>query len=92
MSYKVTPWYPGNVKPMPDRPGVYQRKVGGKQSRNRGIAYAYWSGVQWSLYSYSITQAAREHVVSGLQARYPWRGVVFDDRMSRTRPETLGDW
>ena len=92
MTYTVTPWINGTQKPLPDRPGLYQRKVSGKRTRNRGIAWARWDGSEWRLFSYSPIEAMNKLVRSYCQNGYPWRGVVFDDRMSRTRPETLGDW
>ncbi len=38
---KMTPWYPGTVKPVRD--GYYQRRLNGKFL----LYKAYWDGVSW---------------------------------------------
>ena len=58
---KLTPWYPGTVKPV--RKGWYQRKY-----RHFGPSMCYWDGKKFSAleyrHDYSFTQ------------NLPWRGVA----------------
>lgn len=85
MTYKCTPWIPGNIAPMPDRPGLYQRKVGGE--RNRGIAWAFWNGNRWGSFGYIQAHAISTNCASPVQMDgpflYPWRGIIQTDPNAR---------
>ena len=72
---KLTPWLPGNTQPLPDRPGLYQRRVCDSSSRNRGVAWARWDGARWRCFHYTKTRALNTNGVSPFQNFYPWRGV-----------------
>ncbi len=69
---KVTPWFPGTVKPV--HPGVYQRML------NVEIVYAYFGGKNWYVSSPSYEQARingkNADRVSAVQTSSQWRGVL----------------
>ena len=71
---KLTPWYPGNVKPV--RVGIYERDFTGKYYEP--VGYTKWTGEHWTA-SYDDLKTARlcfkyEHDEGRWQS-LPWRGV-----------------
>ena len=70
---KLTPWYPGDVKPV--RVGVYQRDYSGTTFSCHRSQYCYWNGRHWGMYGTTVSSAKRwSYAVSGWQV-LPWRGV-----------------
>lgn len=87
---KLSPWFPGETSPLPDRPGIYQREVGRRlRTRNNGVVWAWWDGKLWHLYAYTKCEAAdigaRKHP-SPRQTDYPWRGVSTDNDPFQRHP------
>jgi hypothetical protein len=68
MAAKLTPWFPGSVKPA--RGGVYEREWGAH------TGYALWNGV-WFMSCRTPEIAVYQYVVSSEQRR-PWRGLASD--------------
>lgn len=68
---KLTPWFPGDVKPV--RPGVYQQLSGNRDE----FGYQRWDGRRWCLWCRKADDAARSRLVaaSGFQ-NDPWRGLA----------------
>lgn len=68
---KLTPWFPGNVKPA--RPGVYQQYSGtGKE-----LGYQFWDGSHWHLWFETADQAAANREVASFALQEdPWRGLT----------------
>lgn len=70
---KLTPWFPGHIKPV--RKGVYQQFCGdGKK-----IGYQYWNGKYWLSWFSSVEIAANaktQHVVSQCFQNDKWRGIL----------------
>lgn len=66
----LTPWFPGDVKPV--RKGVYQRRAG-----FLGV-YSYWNGRFWCLGDNSPFGAKDSFAIShASQAQSkPWRGLA----------------
>lgn len=68
---KLTPWYPGTVKPV--RSGVYQRLY---DNGDGSIAkYCYWTGARWKTWHDTPHLAMLVEAISLFQ-ELPWRGVV----------------
>ena len=65
---KLTPWFPGTVKPV--RAGVYERQYFREQLETR---YSYWNGEEWLVWGRTPNMAKEESRISGLQ-NLPWRG------------------
>ena len=66
---KLTPWYPGHIKPVRD--GVYQTKNDGS------IGYQRFEHGLWYGFSYDAADAARsEWVVDKRFQNDTWRGVA----------------
>lgn len=70
MSLKLTPWYPGHIKPV--RPGVYQQMCG----HNRDLGYQRWDGKAWSRWAYTAEEVA--NLSCFLDCNDPWRGLAED--------------
>lgn len=66
---KLTPWFPGDVKPV--REGVYERFWCEGDSPN----YSYWNGSSWGLLTDTPTQARRNMRHVSAWQDMPWRGV-----------------
>lgn len=71
MTAKLTPWFPGDVKPV--RPGVYLRELGGEPY------YSRWDGFSWKFSQKTIRMAAREKQTS-LNQGTPWRGLAKEPK------------
>lgn len=70
---KLTPWYPGHIKPV--RKGVYQLWSGTRDK----IGYQYWDGAFWrSWYSTPETAfSARNSLAAGAMFQNDeWRGIA----------------
>ena len=67
---KLTPWYPGTVKPVRD--GIYQRKS--NRADPREIYYAKFSRGRWLGGYLNLQNALVCKWGSGTQSA-PWRGV-----------------
>lgn len=70
---KLTPWFPGSVKPV--RVGVYERDY------DRGYpVYSRWDGKHW-LWTYdSSRQAAIEQGKLSPFQNIPWRGLAEEHK------------
>lgn len=69
MSKKLTPWFPGDVKPV--RAGYYERDWDGDGNRF-GLLSDYWDGRAWrNVYRHQVMAQAR-HSTQNL----PWRGLA----------------
>lgn len=67
---KLTPWFPGTVKPV--RKGVYQQKNG-----VGSLGYQYWDGKFWHGWSSTVYGAQRDnHIAAEYYQNDPWRGVA----------------
>lgn len=75
MSEKLTPWFPGNVKPV--RAGIYQQLSGfGKE-----IGYQRWDGKQWSVWCFSKEAAeSTTSVAANFFQNDPWRGLAKEPK------------
>lgn len=64
---KLTPWYPGNIKPV--RSGVYERDYG---------KYSYWNARkgQWGAWGAFISIAEKNSDVESSLQHQPWRGLA----------------
>jgi len=71
---KLTPWYPGDVKPV--RPGIYQRLLG-----SSAFYACFTSKGYWTLGHVSLPEAIYLATVcpSGFQNR-PWRGLAEEPK------------
>lgn len=66
---RLTPWYPGDVKPV--REGVYER-------RRIGVGtpyYSYWNGRWWGLLCITPTTARHNSRHTSIVQNREWRGV-----------------
>ena len=72
MSEKLTPWFPGDVKPV--YPGPYQQKCG----FGRDIGYQFWDGNTWFSWRRTINQAMKEYEAGykSCTQNDPWRGLT----------------
>lgn len=68
---KLTPWFPGAIKPV--RPGVYQQKSGGGHM----VGYQRWDGMRWFLWIEDPDGAANQ-TFSAADGRQndDWRGLA----------------
>jgi hypothetical protein len=68
---KLTPWYHGDQKPMPDRVGVYERKY------SYPYPYYWWDGEKFGTSYESIEKCATMKMRYGpaIWQDLPWRGV-----------------
>ena len=67
---KLTPWFPGTVKPV--RVGVYERQYSLMRSER---LYCHWDGKYWYAWAMTPKQAEKAYTLSALQ-NLPWRGVL----------------
>lgn len=77
---KVTPWFPGAVKPA--RKGVYQRDYIDDVRLIDDIRFNYWDGRNWRWPARSAELAADFNegwLKSGFQS-LPWRGLASDPK------------
>ena len=73
---KLTEWFDGSVKPA--RPGVYQKDIA-------GVAYAYWNGNFWGMFTGSSSFYTPRDALKGANSRSidqtaRWRGLAEDPR------------
>lgn len=69
---KLTPWYPGNVKPV--RVGVYERDYPGE-----GIYFCKWNGKRWHAGNKKLKLAKKVPIPSFSQS-LPWRGIAKEQK------------
>lgn len=73
---KLTPWFPGNVKPV--RKGVYERDWldGGPQW------FSYWDGKNWCFGDETAEGAkyAANMLHTSAHTNFPWRGLAQDPK------------
>jgi hypothetical protein len=62
--------FPGHVTPLPERPGVYEREIGGHWR------YAYWSGHAWYQSALTVEMAAAAKNPAGTTSNNRWRGLA----------------
>lgn len=70
---KLTPWYPGNVKPV--RVGVYERKY---PSFFLPV-FCKWNGDIWFCGSSDVEFANQDRIPTTLQS-LPWRGIAKEQK------------
>jgi hypothetical protein len=70
VAQKLTPWFPGSVKPT--RKGVYERKA----THEQWFVYSRWDGKHWHLNSLSLKAANQAVRHSSYQCALLWRGVA----------------
>jgi hypothetical protein len=63
-----TSWYPGDMKPLPDRPGVYERLYDGSK-----VNLCRWTGIHWAVAGRDWESADAAWAPSYFQD-LPWRG------------------
>lgn len=76
MSKKLTPWFPGDVKPV--RSGVYFVRQLSNDCKSGDVifeGYCYWSGVRWGSVTLEKAHAKKLAVPPGFQNK-PWRGLT----------------
>lgn len=66
MKLKVTPWYPGTVKPV--RAGLYERIVQGSSSINRDR----WTGTMWRFHAWGRSYKS----FAQFGRNFKWRGIM----------------
>ena len=66
---KLTPWFPGTVKPV--RVGVYERDYDTPLPH-----YCYWNGKWWCRLSFDPDDAMNQKGVKSVYETLPWRGVA----------------
>ena len=71
---KLTPWYPGHVKPV--RVGVYERKY---RNINDNSVYSRWNGEKWFCGSFHVHFAEEDMEPSSYQS-LPWRGIAKEPK------------
>lgn len=69
---KVTPWYPGDVKPV--RVGVYER------DHVHDVRYSYWNGHYWGGWAKKRTHARNNKDAPSALQSIPWRGIARTPR------------
>lgn len=72
MTDKLTPWFPGDVKPA--RPGAYQRRF---HQGNSPIFFSRWDGETWRGVS-SRPEGVAKTRASAVWMRLEWRGLAAD--------------
>lgn len=65
---KLTPWFPGYVKPA--RMGVYERQIEGR------IVFSYWDGGYWGPSQYDKDEAYYFRGLHSWFQTHPWRGLA----------------
>lgn len=71
MSEKLTPWFPGTVKPVHE--GVYQRDYGDPI----GTGFSRFDGRKWFLGFNDPEEAAASTIIT-THPNLPWRGLAQD--------------
>ncbi len=66
---KLTPWFPGTVKPV--RSGVYQRKYSSGK-----FLYCYWNGHHFECAARTIEDSLNGFMGTSMTQNLPWRGVA----------------
>lgn len=64
----LTPWFPGDVKPV--HVGMYERDFGW------GHAYSYWNGEFWGQYCRTVSVAYASRGKVSFHQQVPWRGLT----------------
>lgn len=74
----LTPWFPGNVKPV--REGVYQRQI-----PLYGDAYWVWNGARWLNGGYATPTSAKYHSGTSPSSEQcmKWRGLAADPEKAK---------
>jgi hypothetical protein len=66
---KLTPWFPGTVKPV--RVGVYERIYDAGS-----FLYCSWNGEYWGPWARTPEEARKRRLEASLYQDLPWRGVL----------------
>ena len=66
---KLTPWFPGDVKPV--HVGVYERRL----KFRAGVYYSQWDGEKWLRLHWTVEGAAHQ-ILDSVYQNLPWRGVL----------------
>lgn len=69
MPEAVTPWFPGDVKPV--RVGVYERAL-------CATPWSCWDGVHWMLPGRTPDEAMKHYDRPSASQEKPWRGLAAD--------------
>jgi hypothetical protein len=72
---KLTPWYPGEIKPV--REGVYQRLYPYLSKKEGAIVYCYYEDEKWKSAALSAEKASlsQNKEFASLYQNYNWRGL-----------------
>jgi hypothetical protein len=68
---KLTPWFPGHIKPL--RVGVYER-----QRAAFWTIFSYWDGKRWGFNHDTAADALRDRKFHSYSQGMPWRGLASD--------------
>ena len=71
---KLTPWFPGTVKPA--RVGVYKRVYDTTEYSKSNFGYCYWNGQIWSWQATNPTGALLLRHTRSPYQELPWHGVL----------------
>lgn len=74
MTKKLTPWFPGDVKPA--RKGVYERDF------PNGSLYSRWNGRHW-IFGYYAVEHAATRVGKSLYQTKRWRGLSSNPKAKK---------
>ena len=74
---KLTPWYPGHIKPA--RPGVYETDPRTDPERN----YQHWDGKVWGFAMHSTAGAASCAGIKSSCQNDKWRGLAEPPKENR---------
>lgn len=70
---KLTEWYSGDQKPMPDRIGVYERNY--KYECGKKYYYCWWDGKNFGFGRPAVDECTSIPMNLSFSQNIPWRGV-----------------
>lgn len=77
MTAKLTPWFPGHIKPV--RVGVYQLPSGGGEKET---GFQYWNGSAWGMWTFTATTAYlfRGSLANDMYQNDKWHGLAKEPK------------
>ena len=80
MKLKLTPWYSGDQKPLPDRTGPFLREYPFTTiNGNPSVGYSWWNGFVFGEGFTTVAECKRKTKQQFRHSPYqslPWRGVL----------------